>query len=175
MTPHRRSLLISGAVAAVGLGAGLIIAPRFLRPGPGADALRSTPFVDLHGKPRTLSDWGGRVVVANFWATWCAPCLEEIPLLIATRKSRASQGLEIVGIAVDQVEKVSKFATKMQIDYPIFLADARALDLMRDLGNSSGALPFTAFLDRAGNLAQTKLGLLRQAELDSILRPLLTK
>ena len=152
----------------------MFVAPGLLGPERRAGALRNASFVDLQGKARNLSEWQGRVVVANFWATWCAPCLEEIPLLISTRKSRANQGLEIVGIAVDQVAKVAEFATRMQIDYPILLADARALDLIRDLGNRSGGLPFTAFLDRSGAVVRTKLGLLRQPELDSILSSLIT-
>lgn len=170
----RRSLLISGAVAATALGAGMFAAPLLLRSSQNANALRNASFVDLNGKSRSISEWQGRVVIANFWATWCAPCLEEIPLLISTRKARLAQGLEIVGIAVDQAPKVSDFAAKMKIDYPILLGDVRALDLIRDLGNPSGGLPFTAFLDRTGSVVRTKLGLLRQAELESILSSLVT-
>ena len=175
MTLRRRSVLISGVVAAAALGAGMLVAPGLLGPERRADVLRNASFVDLQGKARSLSEWQGRVIVANFWATWCAPCVEEIPLLISTRKSRAAQGLEIVGIAVDQVAKVSEFAARMQIDYPILLGDARTLDLIRHLGNRSGGLPFTAFLDRSGAVVRTKLGLLRPPELDSILTSLVTK
>jgi len=175
MTPRRRSFLISGVVAATALGAGVVVAPPLLRLGRNADALRDAHFVDLQGKSRNLSEWQGRVVLANFWATWCAPCLEEIPLLIATRRSRAIQGLEIVGIAVDQVSKVAEFAAKMQIDYPILLAGATTIDLIRNIGNPSGGLPFTAFLDRTGSIVQTKLGILRKPELDTILGPLVAK
>jgi thiol-disulfide isomerase/thioredoxin len=171
MTPQRRNLLVSGFVAATALGAGALIAPAVLRQDPKPNALRSASFVDLRGKSRSLSEWEGKVLVANFWATWCAPCLEEIPLLIATRRSRAGQGIEVVGIAVDQVAKVAEFADKMKIDYPILLADARGLELIRDLGNQSVGLPFTVFLDRSGHIVRTKLGLLRQADLDSVLGP----
>ena len=153
----------------------MVVAPWLLSPERQGNALRNASFVDLQGKSRNLSEWQGKVVLANFWATWCAPCLEEIPLLISTRKSRASQGFEIVGIAVDQVSKVHEFAAKMQIDYPILLADAQALDLIRDLGNRSGGLPFSAFLDRTGAVVRTKLGILRPPELDSILSSLVTK
>jgi len=167
MTPSRRNLLVSGLVAAGALGAGAFVAVNLYRS--RDEILGKARFVDLHGNPRALTEWLGKVVVANFWATWCAPCLEEIPLLMATRRKLAAKSIEIVGIAIDQVDKVKAFAAKLQIDYPVLVADAGALDLVRSLGNQSAGLPFTVFVDRAGRPARTKLGLLRQPELDSIL------
>ena len=167
-------MLISGLVAGAALAAGALVGPAVLRRGDSAaESLASTRFVDLQGKPRSLSEWRGKLVVANFWATWCAPCLEEIPLLMAARRQRAGKGIEIVGIAIDQEVKVGQFAAKMQIDYPILIAGPDGLDLIRALGNRSGGLPFTVFLDPAGRIAQNKLGVLRQPELDAILAALM--
>jgi len=129
---------------------------------------------DLEGKPVSLAEAKGKVVLLNFWATWCGPCLEEIPLLMTLRRAQAARGIEIVGIAVDQAAKVGEFAAKLKIDYPILLADTGGLDLIRTLGNKSAGLPFTVFLDRAGSVARTKLGMLRQPELDSVLAALTT-
>jgi thiol-disulfide isomerase/thioredoxin len=170
MTPQRRKIVVAGLVAATALGAGAFVALQ--RSDPKAGALASVRFADLHGKTRTLSEWQGKVVVVNFWATWCAPCLEEIPLLMTLRRAQAARGVEIVGIAVDQAAKVGEFAAKLRIDYPILLADAGGLDLIRSLGNKSGGLPFTVFLDRAGSVTRTKLGILKQPELDSVLAAL---
>ena len=174
MTPRRRDILVSVAVAATALGAGLG-APKLLELTRGEDPpLRTASFVDLNGRSRTLSEWAGKLVVVNFWATWCAPCLEEIPLLMAARKSYAGT-VEIVGIAVDLVAKVSEFAAKLSIDYTVLLAGADGLELMRSLGNRSGGLPFTVFMDRSGTPVWKKLGVLRQPELDAMLSDLAKK
>jgi thiol-disulfide isomerase/thioredoxin len=172
MTPRRRNLLVGGLVAGTALGAGTLVASRVFRHSRETDALDNARFVDLQGLPRALAEWRGKVVVANFWATWCAPCLEEIPLLVATRRAYAQKMMEIVGIAIDQASKVRQFAAKMQIDYPILLAESQGLDLIRTLGNRSGGLPFTVFLDRAGRPASTKIGVLRPSELNSTLAAL---
>jgi len=173
MTPRRRDVLVSVAVSTAALAAGLG-APKLLEltRGEGA-ALRAARFVDLDGRPRALAEWAGRVVVVNFWATWCAPCLEEIPLLMAARRSHADKGVDVVGIGIEQASKISKFAAKLSIDYPLLLAGTAGLDLMRGLGNRSGGLPFTVFLNRTGTPVGKKLGALRQPELDAILGDLL--
>lgn len=175
MTLRRRDVLVSVAVAATALAAGLS-APKLLELARGGDPpLRTAKFVDLDEKPRALAEWIGKLVVVNFWATWCAPCLEEIPLLMAARKSHAGIGVEIVGIAIDMAPKVREFAAKLSIDYTVLLASADGLELMRSLGNRSGGLPFTVFLDRSGTPVRTKLGALRQPELDTILADLAKK
>jgi thiol-disulfide isomerase/thioredoxin len=171
--PTRRDALVLGAVALAAAGAGVVIGPLLLQSGSGAAELLARTFPDSHGKPRRLMEWQGRVVVCNFWATWCEPCREEVPLLIETREKYAPQGLEIVGISIDRVDKVKDFASKFKIGYPLLIADASALDLMKALGNAAGALPFTVILDRAGAVTYRKLGLLKAAELEKAIKPLL--
>src|SRR6185369_4341179 len=158
------------AAAAAGFFAG----PALLQLGGGREdaALKQAAFNDLEGKLRRLAEWQGRVAVYNFWATWCAPCREEIPLLIAARQKYGPSGIEIVGIAIDNGHKVREYAASFNISYPIILAEADGLDLMRQLGNSGGGLPYTVVTNRQGSVVHRKLGAFKAADLDAILGPL---
>jgi thiol-disulfide isomerase/thioredoxin len=136
-------------------------------------ALGAAHFTDLAGKPRSLAEWQGHVLVVNFWATWCAPCREEIPAFVAVRGKTQGSGVEFVGIAVDHAEKVVEFARKVHISYPVLLLDASGFSLIRALGNPSGGLPFTVFLDARGVIVDRHLGALTQQTLEERLKRLL--
>ena len=182
MKPGRREALILGAAGLAAATAGFLLGPILLRSLNGSDAgedatagygaLGSATLLDLAGQTRRLSEWRGRILIINFWATWCAPCREEIPLLMAARSKYSGSGIEIVGIAIDNLSKVRDFATSFSISYPILLAEADGLDLMRKLGNSLGGLPYTVVVDRRGTPVHRKLGALTQGELEGILDPL---
>ncbi len=173
MPSDRREVLTLAGVGLAAAVAGAVLGPFALQSNSGASALLSTVFPDLAGQPRRLRDWNGKVAACNFWATWCAPCREEIPLLISLYEKYRDQGVEVVGIGVDQLPKIAEFAANYRIPYPLLVGDARALELMRSLGNEAGALPYTVLLDRRGAVAHRKLGAFRQGELDTILAPLL--
>jgi thiol-disulfide isomerase/thioredoxin len=165
MALSRREWLILGAVGAATAISGALLAPTLLREDRGASDLLAASFPDLAGRERHLSEWEGSVVLCNFWATWCAPCREEIPMLDALRGEYSRFGFEVVGIAVDNAAKVMEFASKYGISYPILVADADGLDLMRKLGNTMGALPCTVVLGRNGTILSRKLGILRKPEI----------
>jgi thiol-disulfide isomerase/thioredoxin len=169
MNPDRRKALAVGGVAAAAALAGLVVGPLVLQSRSGVPELLTTVFPDLQGQPRRLGDWSGRPVVCNFWATWCAPCREEIPLLVALRDKFESRGPEIVGIGIDQHAKIVEFAEKYGIRYPLLVGDVRALDVMRGLGNKAGALPYTVVLSPAGAVIYEKLGQVHDGELDGVL------
>jgi len=182
MKPGRRDALILGAAGIAAAAAGFLLGPILLRStdrrgaGEGSaaanTALRSASLVDLAGRPRRLSEWQGRILVCNFWATWCAPCREEIPLLMAARQKYGPKGVEIVGIAIDNAAKVGDFSASFNISYPILLAEADGLELLRKLGNGAGGLPYTVIADRQGSVIHRKLGAFHQDDLDAILGPL---
>lgn len=178
MSPGRRRALAYGAAAVAAAGAGIWAGARLL-PGSAApeptiaSPLDAFTFPDLAGKPRRIAEWRGKVVAVNFWATWCAPCREEIPLFMEVRRERASQGFEVVGIAIDNAAKVSEYARNVAISYPVLIADGSGVELIRKLGNASGGLPYTAFLDRAGRPVRSKLGALKRPELEDLLSQLL--
>ena len=178
MSPQRRRSLAYGAAAVAAAGAGIWAGVRLLSGGAVPEPahvspLDATAYPDLAGKPRRIAEWRGKVVAVNFWATWCAPCLEEIPLFMDARRKHSSKGFEIVGIAVDNAAKVGEFSRKLYISYPILVADGSGLALIRKLGNTSGGLPYTAFLDREGRPVKSKLGAFTRPELVNLLAELL--
>lgn len=172
MSPRRREALVLGAAGLAAAAAGFLVGPVLF--GGGSDSgFLGAQFPDLAGKSRQLSEWRGRVLVCNFWATWCAPCREEIPLLLGAQAKYAIQGVQIVGIAIDNAAKVGEFAQSLKVTYPILLSEADGLEHMRKLGNSSGGLPYTVFFDRKGAVAHRKLGALKAPELETVLADLI--
>jgi thiol-disulfide isomerase/thioredoxin len=131
--------------------------------------LMSASFSDLGGKPQTLTQWRGEVLVVNFWATWCAPCREEIPALMKVQRQYASKSVKIVGIAIDNVDKVREYAEQMHIDYSLLIGGMETLNLAKDLGNRAGVLPFSVVLDRTGNVVHAHAGKMTEASLGAIL------
>jgi thiol-disulfide isomerase/thioredoxin len=145
--------------------------------GTAADAattqLTSSVLRDLSGNPRRLSEWKGKVLVVNFWATWCEPCRDEVPALVRIQSRFEANGLSIAGIAIDSVDKVRAFAKQYGINYDLLIGGLEAIELVRGLGNRTGGLPFTLILDRQGRLVTTHLGRISEAELERAVKPLL--
>ena len=130
-------------------------------------------FPDLSGRRRKLSEWRGKPLLCNFWASWCAPCREEIPLLDSASRENASIGFQVVGIAIDNVTNVQKYLKTVQIGYPVLVAEGSAIRLMEALGNRGGMLPFSVTLDGAGRLRHRRLGAYSAEELRADLAALL--
>jgi thiol-disulfide isomerase/thioredoxin len=179
MTAAGRVALFAG-IAAAALAAGMLLrtssgdSPDTAMPAAAAaTSLMTTRIPDMEGKPRTLDQWRGKVLVVNFWATWCAPCREEIPAFIKVQEQLGTKGLQIVGIAVDQTDKVRPYAAEMKINYPILVGDMEAIDLARQAGNRLGGLPFTVIFDRKGVAIHSQLGGITEQRLESLVRPLL--
>jgi len=124
------------------------------------------PAVD--GQVHSLTDWKGRPLVVNFWATWCDPCRREIPLLKALRREHARDGLEIVGIAIDSRESVQKYAAERAIDYPLLVGEREGLQAAAAFGMET-VLPFSVFADREGRVVTLKVGELHRDEAELIL------
>lgn len=170
----RRKALIAGAVGVVAAAAGALVSLGLQRSTDRSSAaLQAAKFKDLEGRTRQLGEWKGKFVVCNFWATWCPPCREEIPMLIALSKKMKPKGVEVVGIAVDYEAKVRNFVKDYNVAYPVLVAGPDGLDVMRAAGNVVGGLPFTAFLDRDGKIVHEKLGALNQSEVEDQLAKML--
>jgi thiol-disulfide isomerase/thioredoxin len=124
---------------------------------------------DLSGKSTSIAAWRGKSLVINFWATWCAPCRREIPLLKTVAADWAGRDLEVVGIAVDYADKVRQFTGQFKIDYPVLIGEQDALEIAAKFGMDSPALPFTVFTDRRGEVVALFLGELHRPQADLIL------
>jgi thiol-disulfide isomerase/thioredoxin len=127
-------------------------------------------LLDRDGRSRSLHDWAGKSLIVNFWATWCAPCRREIPLLQRIARERAGDGFQVVGIAVDFRDKVLEFAQEMRIDYPLLIGEQEALDAAAAFGVDAIGFPFTVFGDSQGRVVAAHMGELTEAEADVILR-----
>lgn len=138
-----------------------------------ATKLLALSLPDTSGHPQSLAQWRGKVVVVNFWATWCVPCREEMPEFVLAQREFGPRGLQFVGIAVDQRDKVEQFARELGLNYPALIGGYDAVDLSKSLGNELSALPFTIVIDRQGNVARTQLGPFKSDKLRSTIASLL--
>lgn len=174
MTRKLRDGLLIAAVAVLAAAAGFAYHVSRTTPEAGGPAaLAAVAFPDLEGRPQSLDQWRGKVVVVNFWATWCAPCREEIPILVKLQKKHGAQGLQFVGVAIDQAEKVRPYAAEMGMNFPILIGSVDAIELTRTLGNRAGVLPFTIMLARDGRIVGTEVGAAKEGPLEARLLTLL--
>lgn len=126
-------------------------------------------LADRHGKPRALSEWNGKPQVINFWATWCAPCRREIPMLNALAKDGAWPEIALIGVAIDFREDVLSYLEKTPIEYTVLIGEEDGLDAARAFGVESLGLPFTAFVDSSGRIVTIHVGELHRSQADAIL------
>ena len=126
-------------------------------------------LADRDGQLRSLSEWDGKTQVVNFWATWCAPCRREIPMLNALARDHRDRGLEVIGIAVDFREDVLKYLQSTPVDYTVLIGEQDGLDAARAFGMETIGLPFTAFVDRSGRIVTIHVGELQRSQAELIL------
>jgi thiol-disulfide isomerase/thioredoxin len=172
MLSARRNALLLLAAGIGAAAAGAVAGALALQSRSGAAQLLATRYPDLEGRVHRLLDWRGTVLLCNFWATWCAPCREEVPLLVAAKQQWAAQRFEVVGIGVDNADKIREFSATYKINYPVLVADATAIQMLRKLGNPGGGLPYTVVLDATGTIAYRHLGAFSGADLRRVLASL---
>jgi thiol-disulfide isomerase/thioredoxin len=155
------------------IGAGWAFQQWLAAPRPEAPpiALPATALVDLDGKPQRLDAWPGKVLLVNFWASWCEPCREEIPALNRLQQQYGAQGLQVLGIAIDEPDAVRQFQAQVPMAYPVLLAPDQGIRLMEQWGNRFGVLPYSVVFDRQGQLRQRHPGAISAQEAEAAVRP----
>lgn len=125
------------------------------------------------GERISAGDFDGQVVLVNFWATWCKPCREEMPMLVELHHEYQDKAFQIVGIALDDVQQARDFAAELGIDYPILVGTTDVMGVVRLYGNLSGVLPYSVLIDRDGIIRWTRLGELKDDDLRRRIQDLL--
>jgi thiol-disulfide isomerase/thioredoxin len=173
MKISKQTLITVIAAATLVAGALYVFLPEKKPVTSATEAIATARFYDLQEKAQALAQWKGKVMVVNFWATWCPPCLAEIPEFIHLQKQYDKQGVQFIGIAIDQKSKVQAYAKEAGMNYPVLLGDLAGIDLARRTGNPQGGLPYTVIVDRNGIVVATQLGTLSREKLEEIIKPLL--
>jgi thiol-disulfide isomerase/thioredoxin len=178
----RRHQIVLGLIAVAALASGYFVAALLRGPDttPPAAPTAALPaemidftLPDLDGRPHPLSEWKGKLIVLNFWATWCPPCRDEIPLFIEMQEKYGARGLQIVGVAIDKKEDIASFRDFNFISYPLLYGQEEVLKLMASYGNRIGSLPYSVVIGRDGKVLGRKVGAYGHAELDALLDSLL--
>ena len=168
MSLTRRQWGMGAAALAAGV-AGMGAAWMRYRPAEvGSEAERAfwdSRFEGPNGESVVLATWRGQPLLVNFWATWCPPCVRELPLLNAFQRAHAARGWQVLGLAVDQPSAVRGFLQKLPLDFPVGMAGLAGTELSRSLGNPSGGLPYTVVFGREGVVVHRKIGEVSETDL----------
>lgn len=128
---------------------------------------------DITGKQRSISEWDGKIRIINFWATWCPPCLKEIPEFIKLQNEFDGKGLQFIGIAIDDKSAVEHYLKSIPINYPMLIAGDEGIELSQQLGNVINAVPFTLIINEQGQIIHRQPGELSREKILEIITPLL--
>jgi thiol-disulfide isomerase/thioredoxin len=171
--PNRRAWVVGGLSVAAGL-AGALVAWQKFEPHAVMDEAVLNFWMQSFERPEggtlLMQEFQGKPLLINFWATWCPPCIEELPLIDAFYNRNKSKSLQVIGLAVDQPSMVRRYLTQKPLSFPVGLAGFNGTELGRTLGNAQSVLPFSVIFDAKGRLLAQKAGKLDQADLDAWLK-----
>ena len=171
--PNRRAWVVGGLSVAAGL-AGALVAWQKFEPHAVMDEAVLNFWMQSFERPEggtlLMQEFQGKPLLINFWATWCPPCIEELPLIDAFYNRNKSKSLQVIGLAVDQPSMVRRYLTQKPLSFPVGLAGFNGTELGRTLGNAQSVLPYSVIFDAKGRLLAQKAGKLEQSDLDAWLK-----
>ena len=181
----KTNAVIIGVIGALFLALGVYVGTQHKKAGPltttpAATAGPQTPVQamfaqsmnDASGANHSLARWQGKALVVNFWAPWCAPCVQEMPELNQLAVDSAAKNINVIGIGIDSPANIAEFATRLKIDYPLYVAGLSGTELARQFGNTQGGLPYTVLIGADGQVKKTYIGKLKFDELKADLAKL---
>jgi thiol-disulfide isomerase/thioredoxin len=165
----KKNILAAGLIAILFIALGIFWGNKKFAPTPVENTavanFLSQSMQDASGQQHPLAQWKGKALLVNFWATWCAPCVDEMPELSALQTEIAPRKIQIIGVGIDSPSNIAQFASKYQISYPLYLGGVNGTELSRQLGNQAGGLPFTVLIGSDGTVKKTYLGRIKINEL----------
>lgn len=165
----KRNILFFGLIAVIFAGIGIFFGNQRHSPAtpetPAVATFFAQQLEDADGSMHALSQWQNKTLIVNFWATWCAPCVEEMPELTELQTELAPKNIQILGLGIDTADNIREFAGKYKITYPLYIAGIAGSELSKLFGNQSGGLPFTVIIGADGKVKKTYLGRLKMDEL----------
>ena len=154
-------VLVAAAFTVLGAVAGVRQETKAAATAPAATDLYAQSLNDLAGKPQSLAHWKGKPLLVNFWASWCTPCVQEMPELSALAAKDGGKHFNVIGIGIDSPSNLVEFTKKVKIAYPLYVGGMGGTDLARALGNANGGLPYTVLIGADGQVRKTYLGRLK--------------
>ncbi len=171
---NRRQWIGIVGISLLALFAGVLTSQWIFKTGlasdPAIKAFFANPWQTPDGKSVDTSEWRGKVLVVNFWASWCPPCVEEMPALDKLQREFSSQNVLFVGIGIDSPSNIREFLAKTPVSYPIVIGGLEGSNLSKQLGNAQGALPYTIIINAQGKATSSKLGKISEEELRSAIK-----
>lgn len=164
-----RKILAFVVIAVLFAGIGVYVGAKRFQPAAPADAavgaLMQASLPDAAGSSRRIAEWQGKTLVVNFWATWCPPCVDEMPELVELQNDLGGRNVQVLGIGIDSPSNIRQFSEKHRITYPLLVAGMEGTELSRQFGNQAGGLPFTVLIGSDGTVRKTYIGRLDLAKL----------
>ncbi len=171
---NRRQWIIIVVISLLALVSGVLTSQWIYKTGlasdPAVKAFLENPWQTPDGKAANTREWQGKVLVVNFWASWCPPCVEEMPTLDKLQQEFLKQNVLFVGIGIDSPSNIREFLEKTPVSYPIMIGGLQGSNLSKQMGNSQGALPYTIIINAKGKSSYSKLGKISEDELRNAIK-----